>query len=42
MKLKIDRGQFDLVNFYLSLLFVELMCLTFISLLQNQNNYELI
>ena len=36
----IDRGQFESVNFYLSLLLVEFMCLVFICLLQNQNNYD--
>ena len=31
--LDFDRGLFELVNFYLSLLFVEFMCLVFIYLL---------
>ena len=37
----IDRGRFELVNFYLSLLLVEYLCLVFICLLRNQNNYDL-
>ena len=41
MKLKTLTGQFELVNFYLSLLLVELICLVFICLLQNPNNYDL-
>ena len=36
----IDRGLFELVIFYLLLMFVEFMCLVFICLLQNQNNYN--
>ena len=36
----IDRGLFESVNFCLSLLFVEFMCLVFICLFQNQNNYD--
>ena len=36
----IDRGQFEKVNFYLSLWFLMFMRLVFICLLQNQNNYD--
>ena len=49
IKLTLDvynRGQFELVKFYLPLLFFffffffEFMCLVFICLLQNLNNYD--